>query len=447
MIRLTVADLVRQARIWSGLFLLTIVVGFVAGFAAMLVETGLVQGGAVRQTLDGASSMVLVFTGISAVVVIAGAANLTVALQQRGYALWQVVGVSPSRVGVVVRAQLGLVGIGGGLLGCALTTTVMRPLFAYFFQTWGDEVLSTPLRLGPVSFLCVGVGVGVLCMAGGHRAARRASRVPPVEALREPEPPRVRMGVLRGVLVVATLGGVTALAWRLGDGDFSSIVNRGMFLTPAVVALMAAWGPVLYPAAQRIWSALVPARMSGAWFLARHDARSRVSQSTAVIAPLMVAIALVGGLYSGAATLGAAAPAWTGQQGDWTIQTEAVAVMLGGPLLVGTTGAAVAVFMASGARERQVALLQAAGADRGVILRAAWGEATIHAATAVLLGAAATVIGSGFLAAGLGLSAPIVAWGPILLVGAVGAGLITLATLVPTAAALRMPVSRVLAAE
>src|SRR5690606_10768436 len=109
------------------------------------------------------------------------------------------------------------------------------------------------------------------------------------------------------------------------------------------------------------------------------------------------------------------------------------------PLLVGTTGAAVAVFMASGARERQVALLQAAGADRGVILRAAWGEATIHAATAVLLGAAATVIGSGFLAAGLGLSAPVVAWGPLLLVGAVGAGLITLATLVPTAAALRMP--------
>ena len=121
--------------------------------------------------------------------------------------------------------------------------------------------------------------------------------------------------------------------------------------------------------------------------------------------------------------------------------------MLGGPLLLAAIGAAATVFMSSGAREREFALLQAAGATRGVIIKIALWEALISAVTATLLAVFAIGIGGLVLAHALGMPAPTLALSSAWLVAGGGLVLLLAATVLPTLAALRREIPHLLAVE
>lgn len=98
-------------------------------------------------------------------------------------------------------------------------------------------------------------------------------------------------------------------------------------------------------------------------------------------------------------------------------------------------------------RERELALIQAAGSTQlAVILTAIW-EAVIYTVTAAILGTAATVIGGVIIAAKLGLSFPVISFSTLALIAAGGFILILAATVAPTIAALRREIPRTLAVE
>lgn len=446
MIRLILADLVFHARVWLGILTVIVATGFVAGIAAGLIETGVHEGGEVQEGLGSTSSVVIIFTGLTALIVLGSAANLTVSLQQRSYALWQLVGIRPLSVAGIVLAQLAVVGILGALIGCAIAAPAIGPVFAWTFREW-PGMQDVEVRLGGVGALVVAAAILVVVLLGGLRGARRASRTRPIEALREPEPHRIGMGWFRVLLLVAALSGAFGLSASMRSGSFSQVSGQAPLLTPLIAAVFAAAGPVVYPLALRAWTALVPTGASATWFLARNSARYRLSQSGAAIGPLMVAIALAGGLYTSGATLAAARPAETGEPGGFELAIEGVVLLLGGPLLLSATAAAATVFMAGHARERESALVRAAGSTgTALILTAVW-EAVVYAVTAALLGTAATVVGGTILAASLDLPFPVISFRTLGMITAGGFALILVATVAPSAAALRHEIPRTLAVE
>ena len=448
MTRLVLTDLTAHARVWLGVIAVAVATGLVGAMAAGLIETGVAHGGRIQEGLSSTSAAVIMFTAITAVIVLSATANLTVSLHRRGYALWQLVGVRPALVALVVLVQLAIAGALGALAGVVVAVPVFPPLFGWLFREW-PEMQGIDLHLGLGSVLAVVTTTVLVVLLGGLRGARRASRTPPVAALRDAEPPSIRMGWFRIVLAVLLLGGAAALAANL-DGSaatLSAFAGRAVLLTPLLAAALAAAGPVVFPLALRAWTSLLPARLSVSWFLARHTARHRLSRSTATISPLMVAVALSGGLYTMAATLDAALAEREGSTTGTGLAPEGVVLLLGGPLLLSAVAAAATVFMSEHTRERELALVQAVGATHGTVVLSAIWEAVIYAVTALLLGAAATIGGGLIIAGALSLPVPTVSFGTLGLVTAGGLVLVLAATVVPTAAALRHDVSPALAAE
>ncbi|MFT3799377.1 FtsX-like permease family protein [Microbacterium sp.] len=446
MIRLIVSDLVAHARVWRGTLAVTIAAGFVAAIAAGLIETGIAHGGRVQEGLGSTSAVIVVFTTVTALIVLSSTANLTVALQQRSYALWQLVGIRPALVGLVVLAQLGIVGILGAMIGCLIAAPSTGPLFAWSFTDW-PTMQGVEVELTIIGSILVTAGIVAVTVVGGLRGARRASRTPPIEALRDPEPPRVNVGWFRIVLAAGMIAGSVGMIVGMNGATFSQISGMAPLLTPLIAGVLAAGGPVLYPLVLRAWTSLVPARASASWFLARNSARYRLSQSAAAVGPLMVAIALAGGLYTSGATLAAAQAEQTGNTGGFDLAPEGVVILLGGPLLLSAIGAAATVFMSGQAREREFALVQAAGSTQAAIVLTAIWEAVIYTITAAVLGTLATVVGGIVLAHALGLPLPTVSFATIGLIAGSGFVLILAATIAPTAAALRHEIPRTLAVE
>lgn len=448
MMRLAVADLTAHTRVWLGILAVAVAAGFVGAVAAGLLETGIAHGGRVQEGLSSTSAAVIMFSAVTVVIVLSATANLTVSLQRRGYALWQLVGVRPALVTVVVLTKLSIVGALGALVGCGIAVPVFPPLFGWVFREWPD-LRGVSLHLGVLSVLVVGAAITLMMLLGGLRGARRAGRTPPIMALRDPEPPRVRMSWSRLVFAALLLGGAATLAANL-DGraaTLSAFAGQAILLTPLLAAALAAAGPLVFPLVLRAWTSLLPASVSASWFLARHSARHRLSQSTATISPLMIAIALSGGLYTMAATLDAALVERDGGTTSSGLAPEGVVLLLGGPLLLSAVAAAATVFMSGHAREREIALVQASGSTHGLIVLAAIWEAVIYAVTAMILGAAATIGGGLIIAGALALPLPIVSFDTLGVIMGGGLLLILIATVAPTTSALRHEVARSLSAE
>lgn len=343
MSRLILSDLVTHARVWLGVLAVTVVSGFVGAIAAGLLETGFHHGGRVLDGLSSTSAAVIMFTSITALIVLSSTAALTVALQKRSYALWQIVGIRPSLVGLVVLGQLAIVGAFGAVIGSLVAIPVFGPLFIWVFRDWSN-MQGISLRLGAVRVLIVVATITAVVMLGGLRGARDAKRVLPIEALRDPEPPRVKMGWFRILLTLLIAAGAIVLAWALdGRASLSGLSGQAILITPLIAAAMVTAGPVLFPVVLRVWTALLPPHVSGSWFLARNSSRYRLSQSTAAISPLLVAIALAGGLYTMAGTLDQALADRNGGTTSTGLVPEGIVILLGGPLLLSAVAAAATV--------------------------------------------------------------------------------------------------------
>jgi putative ABC transport system permease protein len=440
MLRLILSDLLTSRRIWLGALVVSAATAVTIAVAASLIETGVRVGGSAGLALGALSGAVLIFSLVAAVIVLGTVANLTVALKRRDYALWQLVGVSPSRVGSVVSTQLFLVALLGAVLGCAAIAPFLQAFFDFSLKD-SSGIGALHVSFGPISIAAVLAVVVVLVVLAGGRSAGRAGRVSPLESLREPELPRLRMSGWRTFAGIAFGLLVLALASSLPGTAVERISVPLMLIGAMLAATLSALGPKVFPWVLTGWTAIVPPSASASWYLARNSARHNLSRSSAVISSLMVAIALVGSFYTGSGTARHA----TGDTGS-NVSTGTVALILGGPLLLSLLGAAVAVAMSSRTREREGALIRAAGGTEGMLLAAAVWESVIYVVTAFLLGTA-TVAVTALLGAGAAATSPDWASGPVVVTAVAGLALMLIATTVPTSLANRRPVTTSLTAE
>ncbi|WP_433132506.1 hypothetical protein ACQPWW_13320 [Micromonospora sp. CA-240977] len=441
--RLVFADLLDNARIWFGLFAVTALTAVVTAVVAAAIETGVVVGGFVALALYAISGTMLMFGAVTAFVVLGSVAGLAVTLQQRAYALWQVIGLRPAHVRRIVLAQVAIVALAGGMSGCLIARPVLGPLFRFGFSA-GTGIAGLDVKFGLLSATVVVVFVVLLALAAGAKGARRAARTEVIATLREADAPPAAMNAKRwvgGGLLLVLLSGISL---SLPDTNADKLSAPLMLIGALLSGICAAWSPLLLGRLMRFWTALVPASWSSAWYLARQTTAGNLGRSAAAVNPLMVAVALVGSLYAAHDVVGRA----PGSQSP-PLQAGAVVFLLGGPVVLSALGATMTIFMASRTRERDVALLTATGASWATALRAAAAESLIYVGTAALLGAAVVglirLLGALVVGAAVVPSAETVTSMALVLFG--GVVLMVPATVVPTVLALRQDAPLALSAE
>ncbi|CAA9469559.1 MAG: ABC transporter, fused permease protein [uncultured Solirubrobacteraceae bacterium] len=256
------------------------------------------QSEGIREDLGFLNTALLAFAGISLFVgafIIFNTFSITVAQRAREFALLRTLGASR---GQVLRSVLGeglVLGLLGSLVGILLgilVATGLRELFKAvgFELPSGDSVIAT--RTIVVSLL-----VGILVtLASTLSPALRATRVPPVAALRE----GVALPETRGsrwalpVAIVTTALGVLLMALGLfvasGESAALSLVGGGAALTFLGVALLSPKlvGPIASVVGRPI------ERVAGVTGrLARENTVRQPGRTAVTAAALMVGVALV----------------------------------------------------------------------------------------------------------------------------------------------------------
>lgn len=385
MSRLVLAELRASWASWLGVIIVSAITALACGIAVSMLETGIHAGGNYVQGFSGGTAAILMFSAPAGIAVIAAITRLAVDLGRPEYARWQLAGVSPTQTSLVVSAQVAAASLLGGLIGFAATTVLAEPAIHAAFASGSGEYSSIPVITGTLTaFITIPLTV-VIAIFGGLRAALTAGRTSPLSALREPETEAKRMRWWRWVLLAVILASAAAFfASLFRSTNRSTFLSQGPLIPVVITVVLIAAGPALYPWVLRGWTALIPARMSTSWYLARHQARYHLSRSTASITPLFTGTALLGGLFTMTATVDASLRAG-GEEGV-TLEISQVLLMLGGPVLLAAVGASVVIFMSNRKQGSEHALLRASGAPTSTITASALWQAAIHVTTAALLG-------------------------------------------------------------
>jgi putative ABC transport system permease protein len=250
---------------------------------------------AVGQVLNFLNIFLLVFAAIALVVgtfLIINTFSILVAQRSRELALLRALGASRRQVNRAVLLEAAIVGLVGstlGLLGGWALAAGLKALFAQF----GLDLSATPLvfsaRTVVVSYV---VGL-VVTLVAAYLPARRASRIPPVAAMRDdvamPESSirrRMLVGAGLGVLGAALMVGGLAGSGSTG----ATLAGVGVFAILIAVALMS---PVI---GRPVLHALGGAyrRMFGTvGTLATENSLRNPRRTAATASALMIGLALV----------------------------------------------------------------------------------------------------------------------------------------------------------
>jgi putative ABC transport system permease protein len=267
------------------------------------VRTGEEQAEKSAQDLSDALGFIrtalLVFAAVAVLVggfLIFNTFAVTVAQRSREFALMRTLGASRRQILLSVIAESLVIGLLASIVGIA-AGLVLAPGLRALMSSFGLDLGTTSSQL-QMRTIIIALLVGVIAtVVSGFVPARRATRVQPVEAMRDAEPhaharlPRRRIIV---ALVVEALGVVMLLYGLLGDpgaaSATASVLGFGTLLMIFGLALLA---PTLVrPLSSAIGKPLEPILgISGR--LGRENA-TRQPQRTAVTASaLMIGVALV----------------------------------------------------------------------------------------------------------------------------------------------------------
>ena len=255
------------------------------------------ESDSVKNSLGFLNTLLLVFAGIAVFVgafIIFNTFSITVSQRTREFALLRTMGASRNQVLRSVLLEALIVGLLASILGILAGLGAAKGLNE-LFKSFGADLPQSGLVFKARTVI-VGLLVGtIVTVVASLAPARRATRVPPLAAMREeaeaPLPPTRRRMVLSWVLLV--IGAVAILFALFGGapaGQALSILGLGAIalfiaialLSPRLVPLIA--GAVGYPLE----------RLRGvAGRLARENAMRNPSRTAVTAAALMIGLALV----------------------------------------------------------------------------------------------------------------------------------------------------------
>ncbi|WP_245869786.1 FtsX-like permease family protein [Actinomadura meyerae] len=248
---------------------------------------------------------------IVAVLAVAGTFGLMLQQRERELAMLRAVAATPRQLRRMIGREAVLLGLAATLPGAAAGLVLGSRLHAAFADL--DAIpANLPLVTGPFPPIVAVAGTVLAGWLAARLAARRITRLRPVEALGEAalEPPRVPW--FRLVAGLAVLAGAVVLAVVLSS--IHSEPGSGP-LTPLTALAFAAAVGLLGPVAARltILPVILPMRHAGAVAgLAAANLRAGARRLAAVIAPLTLMVALSSTLLFAETTLDEAAASQAG---------------------------------------------------------------------------------------------------------------------------------------
>jgi putative ABC transport system permease protein len=251
------------------------------------------QSDQIKQALSFFNIALLVFAGVALLVgsfLIFNTFSILIAQRTRELALLRALGASARQVlrSVLVEATIvgivtSVVGLGVGFL-LALGLQGLLRVFGIVLPTTGMQLLPRTI----VAAVVVGVGITVTASV---LPAIRASRVPPIAAMRDTGPAeytRSRRRTLLG-LIVSVLGIAALLAGLLGGGGIA-LVGLGAIVTFIGLAMLS---PLIARPFARVAGMPLP-RLSGvAGKLGRENAMRNPNRTASTAAALMIGLGLV----------------------------------------------------------------------------------------------------------------------------------------------------------
>ncbi|MFL6287514.1 MAG: ABC transporter permease [Actinomycetes bacterium] len=246
-----------------------------------------------------AFSLVSLFVGAFLIV---NTFSMLVGQRTKELALLRAVGATRGQIVRSVLVESAIVGLIASIIGC-LFGIVVTKLLTIGFGALGIEMGNTPLVLKPSTFL-IGLTLGVvITVFAAWFPARRASRIPPVAALRDdaaiPTASLRRRGIVGAVLLV--VGGLALWFGATAEnGSGFPLVGLGALglLIGAIVFI-----PLLARPISRTVGWPLPHVFGTVGRLAMDNASRQPRRSAATASALMIGLALVTGFTVVAASL------------------------------------------------------------------------------------------------------------------------------------------------
>ena len=207
-------DLRHHARQWLWLLLVTTTGGafidviIVSWYSALRWSATQADASKYSSMTSILGSNLVSYAGLSIAVIVSSTLALTVTAQSRSHALWKIIGIPSRRIRRVILAQIGAVGMLGGLIGGILAL----PVTGWYLLTWhefhvypADMPVVMPAFAVPLT-IAITTAFSIL---GGLGAARRAASTPEMQALREAASPAARTRIWQWIVAGVFLFGVT----------------------------------------------------------------------------------------------------------------------------------------------------------------------------------------------------------------------------------------------
>ncbi len=234
------------------------------------------------------------FSGFMAIFVVASTFSFVVSSRRRELGQLRLIGSTPRQVRRMILGESLIVATGASVAG-SLFAHLLMPAVLWL----ADKRGLTPVRLDTPSWwssLVIAAPIGlVVALIGARSAARRASKISPIDAMREAAVDRHRLGFWRIVFGILFLVGSFTMLATMGaiSGELSLVL--GIFAPEMLVISAVCFGPVLFPALARL-IAWPLARRDVAIRLARDNVAAAGKQTASLAAPTLAISAIAGSL-------------------------------------------------------------------------------------------------------------------------------------------------------
>jgi putative ABC transport system permease protein len=229
-----------------------------------------------------------------AIFIVSSTFAFTIAQRRRDLALLRLIGAARGQVRRLLLSEALLLGLLGTVLGVPAGQLVMGAQTSLLASLGFLPDTFSAAWHGWVLWVSVGIGVGV-AEAGVLAASRRASRVRPLEALRETGAAAKVMTFSRwflGMLLVAVA--ITLMSIATAVDSPNGAIPLSINSTVALALGLCAFSPLIVPLVGRFTGSVAGSTTLGR--LARANLRDGVRRSASTAAPLLVLVALVIGL-------------------------------------------------------------------------------------------------------------------------------------------------------
>ncbi|WP_026927352.1 FtsX-like permease family protein [Granulicoccus phenolivorans] len=465
MLKIQRAELRNSWPAWLGVSIVFLVLSLVFVFSALTVVSGFTAVANGEMVLEQSGEFTLVpltnfvLGGIVGLGVVSSSVSLVIDCRRGALARLALAGATPGQVLGTVLGQLAAVTLACALIADVICLATLGPglnlLAAVRTEPDMLVVAPTPVHDLGVVLLTNLLTVGFALLAGLGQA-RRASRIPPVEALRQAEAATSRRRVVLPVLGAVTALLVTGIAFGMlpvlaqarNKETASNVMQLAIAVLLTTTLAFASVAHLYVGHLARFWTGLIPVR-SASWQIARRNVSRRGARFARSVTPVMFTVAILLGMTVVMPTIAATTAA-----AGYEIQLSGAGIgpvltMVGPALAIALAGGVGSLLMMSKQRDAELALTGVLGATPGQRRTLPVLEAVIIAVTAlfpalIAVGVELAYFHFGLPAAGYAavLSVP---WGSF-----VGAFVVTLlitiaATFLPTLPALRKPERQVLA--